>query len=370
MPNRGNPWTVDEEQTVREMVADGRTDTVIARALPGRTVAAVRQKRSDLGIPSGSQVANGKATLTRVVSENEERVILAPEETDEEPFADLLERAKRATNRDLRKAQARRFAVARIVTHGRPIAITFASDQHLTMHGPVNVERAFSDAEAIQQTPALYAILGGDGVDNHIKHRAAMVSKGSRPTDEYRLYDGYLRTLGNKVLGMISGNHDDWTKDQAGVDMVGLLASRHRIHYAPDVMVMQVELLDTPTSEPSQVYTLKVRHQYRFNSSLNVGHVVKRMYDMDGDQFDIGVVCHNHEAHIESFNRHGAARWALRPGSYQLESSWSRRVGFPDALPTCPGVVLWPDEHRMDAARDLRELVERLEAARTLAQAA
>src|SRR5690606_20487278 len=114
----------------------------------------------------------------------------------------------------------------------------------------VDVRRAFEDAEIVQQTPALYSILGGDGVDNHIKHRAAMIGKGSRPSDEWRLYDGYLRTLGHKVLGVVSGNHDSWARDASGVDMVGILAARHRLHYAPDVMLMEVELADTPDGPP------------------------------------------------------------------------------------------------------------------------
>jgi hypothetical protein len=363
----GKPWSDEDLATVRAMAEDGKTDSQISRVIRGRSPEAVRMKRKTMGITAGLYA---DVTLTRVVSEEPERVVYGPEETDEEPFAELLERAKKATSRDLRKEKARRFARARIVTHGRPIALTFKSDQHLTMHGPVDVTRAFEDAEVVQQTPALYAILGGDGVDMHIKHRAAMVGKGSRPTDEWRLYDGYLKTLGNKILGVISGNHDSWTRDASGIDMVGILSARNRLHYAPDMMVMQVELVDTPDGEVTQTYHVKVRHQYRFNSSLNVGHVVKRMYDMDGDQFDVGVVCHNHEAHIESFERHGSTRWALRPGSYQYESSWSRMIGFPGAFPTCPGVVLWPDEHRIDAAHDLRELVERLTAARALAKAA
>lgn len=303
------------------------------------------------------------ATMTRVVSETPERTIIAPEESDDEPFEELLDRAIRETRKDVRKAQARRFAEARIVTD-RPIAICFKSDQHLTMRGPCDVERAFGDAEIVQQTPGLFTVLGGDGVDNHIKHRAALVSKASRPTDEFRLYDGYLRTLGHKVLAMISGNHDDWTRDEAGIDMVGLLAARNRMHYAPDICVLKVRLVSSPQDEEGQEYTIKVRHQYRFNSSLNVGHVVKRMYDMDGDQFDIGVVCHNHEAHVETFNRHGLVRYAMRPGSYQVESSWSRRVGFGQSYPTCPGVVLWPGERRIEAFEDLRGLTEKLTDAR------
>jgi hypothetical protein len=364
----GKPWSKDEEAKLVDLCGKGWSDGEIAGVMSDRGMHAIRQKRSGMGLDAGMVARHASrqreaATMTRVISETGERTIIAPEEADEEPFDELLQRAISQTNRDRKKALARRFCIAEIVTQ-KPIGITFKSDQHLTMHGPCDVERAFRDAEIVQQVPGMFALLGGDGVDNHIKHRAAMVGKGSRPTDEYRLYDGYLRTLGHKVLAMISGNHDDWTKDNSGVDMVGILASRHRIHFAPDVVVMTIRLVPEPGAEPSAEYVVKMRHQYRFNSSLNVGHAVKRMWDMDGDDFDIGVVCHNHEAHSEVFNRHGQTRVALRPGSYQVESSFSRRIGFDQSYPTCPGVVLWPGERRLEAFHDLRGLAEKLASVR------
>lgn len=350
-----------DEGTLRELYAQGLTDKRMGEGAGCSDDAVYRwRKRNGLRANGGNC---GRATFTRVVSETPERTIYAPEESDEEPFEELLERAISQTERDMKKALARRFCVAEIVTT-KPIGIAFKSDQHLTMHGPCDVRKAFADAEIVQQTPGLFALLGGDGVDNHIKHRAAMVGKGSRPNDEYRLYDGYLKVLGLKTLAMISGNHDDWTKDNSGVDMVGILASRNRIHFAPDVVVMTIRLVPEPGAEPSAEYTVKLRHQYRFGSSLNLANTVKRMYDMDGDPFDVGVVCHNHEAEVGTFNRHGQARYYIRPGSYQIESSFSRRIGFDQSYSTCPGVVLWPDERRIELYEDLRGLKEKLADAR------
>ena len=361
-------WTAEQCRLVREMAAQGKTDGEIAieasRHGPERTISAVTQWRTANAVPGGRLVRDGKVpTLTRVVSETPERTVWAPEETDEEPIDELLARSIRATSRAVQRAQALRHAEARIVTR-RPIGIAFASDQHFSTSEAVDVARAMEDAELIQQTPGLFAVLGGDGADNHLKHRSALVNKRSAPSDEWRLYDHYLRVLGHKVLAMISGNHDDWTKDFAGIDMAGMLAKRHKLHYAADEVCLSVQLTPTPQAEPSQVYTAKIRHQYRFNSTLNVGHTVKRMYDMGGDTFDVGVVCHHHEAHCETFERHGATRWALRPGSYQIQTSYGRRYGFNAAHPTCPVAILWPDERRIICLPDLRESVDYLASVR------
>jgi hypothetical protein len=362
-------WTEGEIQRLREMVAEGQPDKLIAQAL-GRTRDAVADARKRRGIPGGRQVRDGcvspdevrGVTLTRVVSETPERVVIAPEESDEEPIGELLERTIKQTSRAVQKAKAHRHVAARLITR-RPIGIAFASDQHLATSGAVDVAKAFEDAEAIQQEPGLFCILGGDGVDQAIKHLSAMVSKASAPSDEWRLYDHYLATLGHKVLAVISGNHDDFSKDVTGVCQVARLAARHKIHFAPDEVTLRVELA-AGLEEDGQAYICKVRHQFRYGSTLNVGNTVKRLYDMGGDPFDVGCVCHNHEAHVESFERHGRTRWALRPGSYQIQTGYGRRYGYNPAEPTCPVAVLWPDEHRVVCFRDLREGIMHLRAAR------
>lgn len=356
---KGIPWSAEDEDDLREKVAQRMTAPQIARA-QGRTLPSVQNKMRSMGLYS--QSVRGVPTLTRVVSETPERVVIAPQESDEEPIEELLERTIRQTGRAVEKARARRHAIARLITR-KPVGIAFASDQHISTSGAVDVRKAFEDAEAIQREPGLFCILGGDGIDNAIKHISALVASASAPNDEWRLYDHYLATLGHKLLAVISGNHDDFSKDITGVDMVARLAARQKVHFAPDEVTVRVELVPTPEGD-GEPYTVKVRHQYRYGSTLNVGNTVKRLYDMGGDPFDVGVVCHHHEAHVESFERHGSTRWALRPGSYQIQTGYGRRYGFNPSEPTCPVAVLWPDEHRVVCFRDLREGITHLRAAR------
>ena len=127
-----------------------------------------------------------------------------------------------------------------------------------------------------------------------------------------------------------------------------MLADRNRVHYAPDEMVMALQL-------PGITYRVKFRHQYRYNSSFNQVHVVKRLWEMGDDPFDVGVVCHHHEAAIEQFSKHGLPIWGARPGSYQLTGTWARRIGFPLARPTCPTFILFPDERQVVGFADVRQ---------------
>lgn len=360
------PWSEPELLLLETGVREGLTNQEILNRLEGegysdRTGNAVSQKCHALGLPNETE------RRVRVVRDSENVRILTADTNREEPIDDLLERTLERTSQAVEQALTQSYATARIVT-SKPIALTFVSDQHISTDGPVDMERMFADAELIQQTPGVYCLLGGDGVDNHLKHRRAIVNSGSKPSDEWRLYNQYLGVLGHKALAMISGNHDDWSIEMAGIDMVFWLAQKQKIHYAPDQVVLTVELVPGPDVD-GQPYVIKMRHKYRYGSSFNQAHTVHRLYDWGGDAFDIGVIAHHHEACFATFNKHGLTRYAFRPGSYQVTSSYARGMGFNNAYPSCPTAVLFPDERRIVPFEDLRVAIDYLRAVRESAAA-
>jgi hypothetical protein len=238
-----------------------------------------------------------------------------------------------------------------------PIAISFISDQHIAPGTPVDFERLRLDAELIAQTPNLYAILGGDGVDNHIKHRPAALAARSQPHEQWDLYEWYLQIFAQKIVAIISGNHDAWSDQIAGVDIVAKIAQRNQLCYAPAEARIDVSL-------PGVKYKVAIRHQYRFNSSYNNMHSIKQWWRMGEEAFDIGGICHLHESGIEPFTAHGQECWACRPGAYQIMSAHSRQYGYNSARPSCPTFILFPDERRIIGFTDVRNAVKTLAAER------
>src|SRR5512146_1839854 len=116
----------------------------------------------------------------------------------------------------------------------------------------------------------------------------------------------------------------------------------------------------TVTLETDAIYTQALQTAdaqvvYRFNSQFNLTHTVKRMWEMGEDKFDIGVVCHHHELSIEPFYKHGQQIWAARPGSYQVDSAYNRRMGFNKCKPSCPTFILFPDAHEILGFPDIRQ---------------
>lgn len=238
-----------------------------------------------------------------------------------------------------------------------PCAITFISDQHISIGNCVDLQRMREDAEMVSQTDGCYAVLGGDAVDNHCKHRAAVLAARSQPSDQWELMEWYLSIFAERILVAISGNHEAFTVQLSGSDVLSILLKKSRICYSPDEALIDVLVGGQP-------YKVGVRHQFRMNSSFNETHACKQWFRLGEETWDVGVIGHNHVAAVESFYAHGIERWAIRPGSYQITSAYSRQYGYNKTCPRCPTVIFYPDRREMVAFHDIRPALRMLKAER------
>lgn len=365
----GRSWTNEEFNIIRESYSSGLLIQDIATKL-GRSEPAVRHKVRELGLSDKKSPVSKrfsqeekktledasydfensllKAELKEMkekVAEAELRIVQPEWEDDWDGDAEWA-RAEQKGIKAINKASKRgRFKVN---FETGPIAISVISDQHIAPGTPCDFTRMKEDAELIRDTKGFYAVFGGDGVDNHIKHRSALIGANSTPDEQWRLFDHYLQLFGDKILAIISGNHDAWTAQIGGVDYLSKLANNHKVCYAPAEARLDITIRD-------QLYKMVVRHQTgRFNSSLNQTHAVKRFYENNEELFDVGVIGHHHEAAVEMFIKHGQKRYAARPGSYQISSPYSHQYGFSRSIPTCPTFVFFPGERRIIGFDDVR----------------
>lgn len=238
-----------------------------------------------------------------------------------------------------------------------PCALTFISDQHISLGNTVDLHRMREDAELVAAQDGVFAILGGDATDNHIKHRSAILAARSQPSDQFELFEFYLGIFAHRVLVGIAGNHDLWTNQFAGVDVLGMLMKQQRVCYAPDEAIITV-------SVGKQAYKIGMRHQFRLNSTFNQTHAVKQWFRVGEHDWDIGCIGHHHEGAVEPFYGHGLERWACRPGSYQITSAFSRQFGYSKTRPTCPTFVLSPSEREIVGFHNLKHGLTYLKAIR------
>lgn len=189
------------------------------------------------------------------------------------------------------------------------------------------------------------------------KHRAAVLAARSTPDDQYELFEWYLAIFAERILAVISGNHDAWTNQIAGVDVIARICQGMRLCYAPDEAMLDLDVGNIR-------YKVGVRHQYRMNSSYNETHAVKQWWRMGNGDWDIGCIGHNHVSAIEPFWGHDREIWACRPGSYQITSAYSRQYGYNPTKPRCPTFIVYPDRKEIVGFHDLRQAVRMLKAER------
>ena len=232
---------------------------------------------------------------------------------------------------------------------GQPLCIAFPADQHISAGAAVDLDQMKADAQFIADTDGLYAMCGGDGIDAHCKHLSGVISAKSTVAEEAKLYEHYLDILRDKLLGVVSGNHDAFPRQISGADPVSALAQKLGVPYAPDEARLRIDM------DGDLSYQVVLRHQYRGGRKPIAA--VEKMYDEGRVQFDVGVVCHQHELFVGTFMRHDLPRVALRPGSYQLRTDFTRQYGFGISIPRCPAVVLLPTHRELVPFADMYQAV-------------
>jgi hypothetical protein len=319
-------FTAEEDKIVKDMIDEGFTLRQIAARLE-RSRDSVIQRCQRL------------KAFTREDEAHEEE-----EEFDDPAVAwrsQEIQNARIIANRKRQRQMATKFS------ENKPIAIAFIGDQHTAPNAPVDLRRMREDAELVKQTKGMYALLAGDGTDNHIKHISAIISQRSEPDEQWRMFELYLSWFHSKILAICSGNHDLWTLKFAGIDMLRRISEQMNLRYSTNQYFLELNVAGAN-------YKIGVRHQYRMNSSFNCGHAVRQWLRNGEEEFDVGCVAHHHEAAMDNFYYRGSHRIAVRPGSYQALSGYSDEHGYNDAVPVCPTVILYPGQRQMIGVFDIR----------------
>jgi len=260
---------------------------------------------------------------------------------------DLWDRVENESAKAIIGAETSKWAEVTFNDTDVYIGVAFAADQHIgnkfTDHKSMR-----EDAELIEKTHNCYIIHAGDFIDNFVidKPKPAMRSP-IPPHTQWKLCEHYLSLFGDKMIGVVAGNHDLWTKGMTDFDPLEQKVKSLGVLYNPHELNLRLWVGTIP-------YHISIRHKRRGNSQLNPGRVIKKWWEDGDSQFDIGVIGHNHVPVIESFSKHGLERWAIRPGSYKVIDGFAEMIGFQRERPTCPIAILSPKTREIQVFSDLR----------------
>lgn len=274
------------------------------------------------------------------ITSNEEYNINDIWETAEFAFDITLEREKR------RNAQ-------RIEFPATPIAIAMLSDLHIG-NASTDYKQLRKDARLIQETDGMYAIFHGDGIDNWIVPKLQQLQRGQAINfeQEILLFESWLSMISNKLVAVVSGNHDNWTHSLSGIDIVKRMLKTTKVLYDRDEV-------RTVVSVGNFEWEFCIRHKWLGSSIYNPTHGIER-YSRMGASFDIGIGGHTHIASLsrEFVSNDNRQCMAIITGTYKRYDGFARQLG----LPHCPhngsgALILYPNGKYM-WIRDLQEAAE------------
>ena len=226
--------------------------------------------------------------------------------------------------------------IPRIQMPDRPFAIAFLSDLHLGASG-TDYKAIKKDAETIANTDGMYAIFHGDGIDNWILPKMqGLQRKQMVPFDmEIALFAAWIQQISPKLLCVVAGNHDNWTKKMSGIDLLKNITP-------PDVLYDEHQILfDLLWGNNSLRFA--IRHHWRGSTQANpTGGMEKASKEIDADVFIAG---HTHIGTLfRSFISRGKDRVGVLTGTYKHNDEYARELGFvPSHHSGCGAIVVDTD---------------------------
>jgi predicted phosphodiesterase len=240
-----------------------------------------------------------------------------------------------------------RTDVPQIFLPHRPFALVFLSDLHLGSSG-VDYKQVRLDAETIKNTPNMYAVFHGDGIDNWIIPKMAGLQRGQIiPFDrEIALFKAWLSTLSDKLLVVVAGNHDNWTTRMSGIDWLSDVVSPKALYHSQEILF--------DVNFGSQRVRLCVRHKWRGMSIHNPTHGIERASkEIDADIYVGG---HTHIGTLfRGFVVRQKYRIAVLTGTYKKHDYYAQELNVPECVHPGSGAVVVDTDGSMTWTHNIQE---------------
>jgi len=87
-----------------------------------------------------------------------------------------------------------------------------------------------------------YFVLLGDLLEMVTKNSPGMLYHQESPAKQVDKLKAFLEKYSGRVLGLVSGNHDDRVSREVGVDVLEMLCERFQIPYSPHFLIIHISL--------------------------------------------------------------------------------------------------------------------------------
>jgi len=298
-----------------------------------------------------------KYNLTRKERKQKSRPLFLVEDkventmSEEDIWNAVLEKQKLVEKLEQRQSSAS----IRVLSDSEYIALVLLADLHVGS-AYTDYRQLREDVELIANTPSCYVLLLGDMMDNFVvKEMDGKWDEILSPRLQRELCRIVVEKLRPKLLAILAGDHESFSDWVADYEFVEEIARELEGVYMGYGGLLRLQVGDVE-------YRIAIAHRYRFNSSLNLTHTVKRMLEREWDA-DIGVVAHGHVADIEEAVMRGQYRILVRTGTYKMYDTYLARKGLWEVKEDRVPVILLNSKRRgMIPLLDLRKGLKVLEA--------
>jgi len=181
-------------------------------------------------------------------------------------------------------------------------------------------KKLWEDLKLIKNTSNVKTFLGGDYIDNFTKYsRGSAVYNQLMPPPEQKMrMEWIIKYLGkDKVLGVIQGCHDEWSKKNDDFDLGLYLANKIGVPYLGFGALLELEVGEN-------LYKVYVSHKERYFAKANLTHGLKRHWREELD-FDLGISGHRHRYDMEVFCEKGRTIKVLKCSGYKARDRFLRQ---------------------------------------------
>jgi hypothetical protein len=240
----------------------------------------------------------------------------------------------------------------KVQTRGLPFMLMGLSDLHIGASG-VDYQSLQKHLDFIKRNP-VYTVLVGDLADNFspIKHPTAMKEDVVSPTDQWAVARSFFREYEDKILAVVSGNHDEWT-GTVGIDIYRWLTEDLNIPLLKGGGVLRLNIDDSE-------FKVRLWHRIaRLNSQFNYTHAGKQALRLGADDSDVIITGDKHLGGIEQTYIGDKKRTIVQLGTFKVEDSFGRSQGFvQQPRPFYPVLMFFPNTHNIEAVENLDQAEE------------
>jgi hypothetical protein len=245
----------------------------------------------------------------------------------------IREDAERRFAEKHRRSESKRHQTIRF-PYG-PVCIFFVGDQHIGNAG-TDVRRMYEERDLILRTPGAYVWMMGDVVDGFIIGK--LIAENMKPStpiwEQWLLARDYLHSFGDRLVSVVSGNHDAWHLMLTGVD--------YAKDICPDGVLYDGDDIRASVYVGHSEVRVWARHQWMGNSIYNPTHGQERAARFNSADYDVYVGAHVHKgAMVREFVLNEQRKVSVLTGTYKQHDDFGLRMGFPqhDASTACALII-------------------------------